>query len=54
MRKIFFDIETKNVFQDVGKNDPLFSIYRLLNLRFRDQILFFIFRARARQTLADY
>ena len=23
MRKIVFDIETKNIFQDVGKNDPL-------------------------------
>lgn len=22
MRKIFFDVETKNVFQDVGKNEP--------------------------------
>jgi hypothetical protein len=22
MRKIVFDIETKNIFQDVGKNDP--------------------------------
>ena len=23
MRKIVFDIETKNLFQDVGKNDPV-------------------------------
>jgi DNA polymerase elongation subunit (family B) len=22
MRKVVFDIETKNIFQDVGKNDP--------------------------------